>query len=92
MFADYVKMGVKIGLIAVVTVAVIAIFANIQLPTVDWTFLTAGIGKAKAIMFHWIPASQVVFPVAMACLLIQFAIIEFKFAMIAVRWLFKINE
>lgn len=92
MFADYVKMGAKLALIAVITAAIIAIFANVQIPTLDFTLLTQGISTALAIMYHWVPAAQVVVPLAFSMLGIQLAILLFEYAMIAVRWVLKVNE
>ena len=92
MFADYVKMGAKLALIAVITAAVILIFANVQIPNLDFTLLSQGLGTALAIIYHWVPAAQVIFPLAVAMLAIQLAILLFEYAMIAVRWVMKVNE
>lgn len=92
MFADYVKMAAKVALIAVITAAIIAIFANVQIPNLDFTLFSQGISKAMAIMYHWIPASSVIVPLAISMLGIQLAILLFHYAMIAVRWVMKVNE
>lgn len=92
MFADYVKMGAKIALIAVITAAILAIFATVQIPNLDFSVLSNGLGTALAIVYHWVPASQVIFPIAVSMLGIQLAIMLFEYAMIAVRWVMKVNE
>lgn len=92
MFADYVKMAAKVALIAVITAAIIAIFANVQIPALDFTLFSQGLNKAMAIMYHWVPASQVILPLAIAMLGVQLAILLFHYAMIAVRWVMKVNE
>lgn len=92
MFADYVKMGAKIALIAVITAAIIAIFANIQIPNLDFTLLSSGISTALAIIYHWAPASQVIVPLTFVMLGIQLAILLFEYGAIAWRWIFKVNE
>lgn len=92
MFADYVKMGAKLALIAVITAAIVALFANLQIPALNFTLLTQGISTALAIMYHWVPASQVIVPLAFSLLGIQLAILLFEYAMIAVRWIMKVNE
>lgn len=92
MFADYVKMGAKIALIAVITAAVLLIFANVQIPNLDFTLLSQGLGTALAIIYHWVPASQVIFPIAVSMLGIQLAILLFEYGAIAWRWIFKVNE
>ena len=92
MFADYVKMGAKIALIAVITAAVLLIFANVQIPNLDFTLLSQGLGTALAIIYHWVPAAQVIFPIAVSMLGIQLAILLFEYGAIAWRWIFKVNE
>lgn len=92
MFGDYVKIAAKLALVAVVTVAVVALFSVVQIPALDFSLLSSGINTALAIFYHWIPASNVVFPIAVAMLGLQLAIKLFEFAMIAVRWIFKVNE
>lgn len=85
-------MAAKLALIAVITAAIIAIFANVQIPNLDFTLLTQGLNKAMAIMYHWVPAASVVLPIAVSMLGIQLAILLFHYAMIAVRWVMKVNE
>lgn len=92
MFADYVKMGAKIALIAVITVAIIAIFANVQIPNLNFNLLTTGISTALAIIYHWVPGANIIVPLAFSMLGIQLAILLFEYAMIAVRWVLKVNE
>lgn len=92
MFADYIKMAAKVALIAVITAAIIAIFANVQIPSLNFTLLNQGLGTALAVIYHWVPAAQVIFPIAVAMLGIQLAILLFEYAMIAVRWVMKVNE
>lgn len=92
MFADYVKMAAKIALIAVITTAIIVLFATVQIPNLDFTLFSTGINKALAIFYHWVPGASVIFPIAVAMLTLQLAIKLFEFAMIAVRWVMKVNE
>lgn len=89
---DGIKMAAKAALIAVVTAAILAIFANVQIPGLNFTYFTSGLNTALAIGYHWCPALQIVFPVAVAMFGVYLAILLFHFAMIAVRWVMKINE
>lgn len=92
MFADYIKMGAKIALIAVITTAILVIFATVQIPNLNFTLFSQGLSTALAIIYHWVPASQVLVPLAITMLGIQLAIMLFEYAMIAVRWVMKVNE
>ena len=71
MFADYVKMGAKIALIAIVTAAILLIFSTVQIPNLDFSTLSSGLSTALAIMYHWVPAAQIIVPLAMTMLGIQ---------------------
>ena len=92
MFAEYVKMGAKIALIAIVTAAILLIFSTVQIPNLDFSTLSSGLSTALAIMYHWVPAAQIIVPLAMTMLGIQLAIILFEYGAIAWRWVFKVNE
>lgn len=92
MFADYVKMGAKLALIAIVTAAVILLFSSVQIPNLDFSTFSSGVSTALAIMYHWIPVAQVIVPLAFAMLALQLAIILFEYGAIAWRWVFKVNE
>lgn len=92
MFADYIKMGAKIALIAIVTAAILLIFSTVQIPNLSFTALSSGLSTALAIMYHWVPAAQVIVPLAITMLGIQLAILLFEYGAIAWRWIFKVNE
>lgn len=89
---DGIKMGAKAALIATVTAAIIAIFANVQIPNLDFSTFSQGLSTALALGYHWCPGLQIVVPVAIAMAGVYLAIILFHYAMIAVRWIFKVNE
>lgn len=92
MFADYVKMGAKLALIAVVTAAILIIFATVQIPNLDFSVFNEGLNKALAIIYHWVPAASVIFPIVVTMLGVQLAILLFEYGAIAWRWIFKVNE
>lgn len=89
---DAIKIAVKAGLIAVITAAVIAIFATVQIPTIDFTTFTNALSVGLAVVYHWIPVSRVIFPIFIFLLGFDMAIRAFNLAMIAVRWVMKVNE
>lgn len=89
---DLVKIGVKTALIAVITAGILAIFANIQIPTLDFTLLTQGLGTALAVLYFYIPVASVIVPLALTMLAVQLGILTFKVGAIAYRWIMKVNE
>lgn len=90
--ADWAKIAIKTGLIATVMIALFAVFALVQVPAVDFTTLTQGLGIGLAVIYHWLPISQVLFTLVLGLLAVEVALLGFRYAMIAVRWLFKVNE
>lgn len=90
--ADWAKIALKTGLIAVVMVALWAVFANVQIPTIDFTSVLSSAGTAMAIITYWIPVFPTIWTTTLVLLGILLALWSFRFAMVAVRWLFKVNE
>lgn len=86
------KIAAKVALIAVITSAIIALFAGIQIPGLDFTYFTQGLQIALAIAYHWCPGLQIITPVAIAMAGVYLSIILFHYAMIAIRWIMKVNE
>ena len=63
---DGIKMAVKAGLIATITVAILAIFSNVQIPGLNFTYFSQGLSTALALAYHWCPGLQIITPVAIA--------------------------
>lgn len=89
---DAIKIAVKTGLIAVIMVALWAVFTQIQIPTLSFTTVFQSAGTALAIINYWIPVFSGVWITTLALLGVLVALWTFRFAMIAVRWVMKVNE
>ena len=89
---DGLKMAAKVALIATVTAAIIAIFTQVQIPGLDFTLFSNALSTALAIAYHWCPGLSIVFPVAVAMFGVYLSIMTFRYAAIAFRWVFKVNE
>lgn len=89
---DAIKIAVKTGLIAVITAAVIALFANIQIPTVDFNILTQGLSTGLAVIYHYAPITVVLYPIVLTLLAFDVGFRAFQLAMIAIKWVMKVNE
>lgn len=89
---DAIKIAVKTALIVVIMAAILVVFATVQIPTLDFSLLTQGLGTALSVMYHWVPIMRVLFPVLVVILSLDLALIVFHFAMIATRWVMKVNE
>ena len=53
---DAIKIAVKTGLIAVIMVALWAVFNNVQVPSVSFTEFTSAVSMALAVAYHYVPS------------------------------------
>lgn len=90
--ADWAKIALKAGLIAVIMVALWAVFTQIQLPAIDFNVIFGGLGTVLAFLTYWVPSFSVIWPMTLTLCGVLIALWTFRFSMIAVRWLFKVNE
>lgn len=86
------KIAAKVALIAVVTAAIFALFVNLTIPDFDTTLITQALGAGMAVCFHWCPVMQILWPVVIFSAGFEIAEKAFHIAMIAIRWIFKVNE
>lgn len=89
---DAIKIAVKTGLIAVIMAGVIALFANIQIPSLNYTQFSQAISTGLAVMFHWVPIMSVLWPIVLFLLAFHLGYYTFRIAMIAIKWVMKVNE
>lgn len=90
--ADWIKIALKTALVATVMVALWAVFTQIQIPAIDFSIITQNIGFAFAFISYWCPAFPVIWNIILVFLTMLVALWTFRFAMVAVRWLFKVNQ
>lgn len=90
--SDIVKIIAKTALIALITAGILAIFNNIQIPSLDYYYFTIGVRRALAIIYHWIPGANILIPFAITLLGVNVAILSFQLVAIAYRWIMKVNE
>lgn len=90
--ADWAKIAIKTGLIAGVMVALWAVFTQVQIPALNYGKVFAGWNVAFALVKYWFPEFPVIWNFTLALLGILIALWTFRFATIAIRWLFKVNE
>lgn len=89
---DLVKIGVKTGLVVAISAAIIAIFATLQLPVPDFTWLSISGGKILAIANYWNPLLIQLWNLCLILMTFRILIWVTKFGLIAVRWIMKVNE
>lgn len=89
---DGIKIAAKVALIAVITAAIVALFAVVKIPGLDFTYFSQGLNSALAFAYNWCPGLSIVVPVAVSMAGVYLAILLFHYAMIGVRWIMKVNE
>lgn len=92
MFATAIKYGIRIGLIVVISVAIWAVFTQVQIPAVDFSVITQNLGSVFAVLYHFIPPMRYIIPFMIALIGIRLALYGWHFASIAIKWLWKVNE
>lgn len=90
--ADWVKMAVKAGVIITVTAMLLFVLTSIPLPSVDLTSLVNALGVGKAILQYWFPSLNIMLTIYLALLGLELTIWGVKIALIAIRWVLKVNE
>lgn len=89
---DLVKIGVKTALIAVIMAGIVAVFATVQIPSLDFSILTQALGVALAVLYHYVPIARTIMPLVVVILGLELGILTFRIGMIAVKWIMKVNE
>lgn len=92
MFAPGIKYGIRIGLIAVITGLILAVFANVQIPTIDFTPITNAVSQLLAVLYYYVPVMQIIVPVIFTLTGIRLALLAWKIGSIAIKWVWKVNE
>lgn len=91
--ADWAKIAVKVGLIALFTVAIFSLFVVIPFPSITLSQdIINGIGFAKNFLVYWVPNFNAIWGFTMAVVAFEFGILFFKFSVQAAKWLMKVNE
>ena len=92
MFTPAIKYGIRIGLIVVITGAILALFVGVQVPAVDFTPITNSLGTLFAVLYHYVPVMSVIIPFMSVLLGVRIALLGWKVASIAIKWIWKVNE
>lgn len=92
MFADYVKMGVKAAALVAGAAIIIVLFNTIQIPNLDLSQATQYINIAYAVGNHYIPGFTILWGLGLTLIGLEIGILGAKLALIAIKWVMKINE
>lgn len=89
--ADWVKIAVKIAVVASIMVAIVALFTLIQIPELDYSAFEV-IPSVVAVVEHYCPVMSIILPVAFGMVAVLLTLYAVKFTLIGLKWVLKINE
>lgn len=89
--ADWVKIAVKIAVVASIMVAIVALFTLIQIPELDYSAFEV-IPTVVAVVEHYCPVMSIILPVAFGMVAILLSLYAVKFTLIGLKWVLKVNE
>lgn len=92
MFADYIKMGAKAVALVAGAAIIIIIFNNIRIPNLDISVATDYINTAYAVGVHYVPGFVILWNLGLTILTLEIAMLGVKLALIAIKWILKVNE
>lgn len=92
MFADYIKMGVKAAALIAGAALIIVLFNTIQIPSLDLSAASTYLNLAYTIGKHWVPGFTILWPIGLIILSLELATLGVELALIAIKWVMKINE
>lgn len=90
--ADWIKIGIKAGIVITATAAVIVLLTMVTFPALDLSAFTDGIRVGKAIANYWFPYMGTLISIFIGLLLLEIASMTIYVALIAIRWVLKVNE
>lgn len=90
--ADWAKILLKTGLVLGVMTGIWAVFTQIQFPDIGFGQIFSNAGLALTFLTYWCPVFPTIWAATLSMLGILIALWTFRFATVAVRWLFKVNE
>lgn len=90
--ADWVKIAVKAGLVITATALVIVLLTTVTFPALDLSVFIQGIQVGKAVANYWFPYMGTLFSIFTGLLLLELVSMTAYVALIAIRWILKVNE
>lgn len=91
--ADWAKIAVKVGLIAVFMVGIWALLTQVTIPAINVSQdVIDGISFAKTFFVYWLPSSPIIISFGLAIIGFNIGIWLFKLGVLAAKWLKVVNQ
>lgn len=90
--ADWIKIAIKAGIVITATAAVIVVLNMVTFPAMDLSSFTDGVRVGKAVASYWFPYAGALITIFIGMLLLELASMAIYVALIAIRWILKVNE
>lgn len=90
--ADWIKIGVKAGLVATATATLIVLLSFVSFPALDLSIFTQGIAFAYALGDYYFPAFNILISLFIPLLGLRLLVMTISLVLITIRWVLKVNE
>lgn len=92
MFADYIKMAAKAVALVAGAAIILVIFNSITIPNLDISVASDYLNIAYSIGNHYLLGFPILWNLGMALLALELAELTTRLALIAIKWVLKVNE
>ena len=89
--ANWLKIAVKAGLALAISALIFVLFTTVKIPKVDLKIFTQ-LGTFLAVAQHYCPALTVLLPFVFSLLAFELALRGVRLALVAIKWVMKVNE
>lgn len=89
--ANWLKIAVKAGLALAISALIFVLFTTVKIPKVDLKIFTQ-LGTFLAVSQHYCPALTVLLPFVFGLLAFELALRGVRLALVAIKWVMKVNE
>ena len=89
--ANWLKIAIKTGIALLVSGLVFVLFSVVKLPALDLSFFSQ-VGTFLAVAEHYCPALTLLLPFLGTLLALELVMEGVRLALIAIRWVLKVNE
>ena len=92
MFADYIKMAAKAVALVAGAAIILVIFNSITIPNLDLSVASDYLNIAYSIGNHYLLGFPILWGLGMAILGLELGELTARLALIAIKWVLKVNE
>lgn len=89
---DSIKMAARVVALVGGFAAIVAIFALIRVPDINFDGIQSAVSSGLALLNHWIPGFSIFWAFARALIIASIALFGLTWVIIGVKWALKVSE